>query len=169
MRAIFMCMLVLLLFQCAELKAASVPQVEIPAKPFTDSSLKQNFFKSPWLYAPHKKPGFIQKLEYKILQKRVKRLSAHRQDNTSGKNTLSTVSLLLGILALVTIFIPGIAIVALVAAPAAIATGIIALGKHYNNNKASRAKAIIGIVLGSLFILFFLVVLILFLSGGFLF
>lgn len=168
MRTILTCFLGLLLFQHTNLNAASVPQVTIQARPSTDSSISNNFLNSPSFYKAPKKPGFLQKLEYKIVQKKVKRLLAHRADEpATRKNVLSTIALILGILAAVTLFIPAISVASLIAAPAALITGIIALGKSYNNSKGSRAKAIIGIVLGSIVIAFILAILIWFLSGGF--
>lgn len=170
MLTVLRCLAVLLLFLSTELKAASVPPDNIPSPVLNDSNSKNNFFKTPSVYKSHKKGSFLQKLEYKILQKRLKYLVAHPKDKTaSGNNVLSTVALVLGILALGLLFIPGVAVGSLIAAPAALITGIIALGKGYDNTKGSRAKAIIGIVLGSIIVAIFLLALALFASGGFTF
>ena len=160
-------LILLAAFLCANLARAQEALIDSISGGFKGVFTGENGRMYYTFYKAPKKPGFLQKLEYKIVQKKVKRLLAHRADEpATRKNVLSTISMVLGILAILVLFIPSISVIALVAGPAALITGIIALGKKYNNSKASRAKAIIGIVLGSVFILFLLVAILFVIAGG---
>jgi hypothetical protein len=169
MKTILHCLLVLSLLQLKEAEAATAPELPATFSIILDSRSKNpNAERTSWP-APHKKMGFIRRMEYKFLEKRFKKYAAHQKTEAAPKNNaLSTISLILGIIAAVTLFIPTAGVVALIAAPAALITGIIALSKNYNNNKSSRAQAIIGVTLGSIIIALFFVAIIVFLSGGWL-
>lgn len=139
---------------CQKSEAVSAPLSYCPSFPLSDSGLKNNIALPQFTHRPYNKAGLLRKLQYKLALKRLKQLSNSFDDDIPHKrNVLSTISLILGILGLVVLFIPAIAGIAFIVAPAAFITGIIALGKRYNNSKASRAKAIIGLVLGALLIL----------------
>lgn len=137
--------------------------------PFSDSLLKNSRLNHS-LPSEHKKVGFIQKLHYKLLHLRGKDKTLKMDEGELPKrNVLSTISLILGIIGAVSLFIPAIAGVAFIAGLAALVTGIIALGKRRNNTKASRTIAIIGLVLGAIIILLGIIGLILlvaFFSGS---
>jgi hypothetical protein len=162
-----MCLITLSLLLCYKSEAASIPLKYSSHYPLADSAVKKNFILDPSVFTPYKKGGFIKKLQYRLLQKKLAHLSRHVDEGTAPKkNLLSTIALLLGIIASVSLFISAIAGIALIAAPAALVTGIIALGKRYNNSKASRTKAIIAIVLGSVIIFLALLAIILIASSG---
>lgn len=78
-------------------------------------------------------------------------------DQPTGGNTLALVSLLLGVGS----FVPGIGVIA---APVAIIIGVLALrrSKSYAQRGAHRGMALAGIILGSVDLLFYLIVVILF-------
>lgn len=75
----------------------------------------------------------------------------------TGGNTLAVVSLLLGVGS----FVPGIGVIA---APVAIITGVLALrrSKHFAQRGAHRGMAIAGVTLGSMDLLIYLIVVLLF-------
>jgi hypothetical protein len=169
MRTILTCLSCIAFLLCQKSEAATAPVPYASPFPFSDSAVANKPLKTV-VFMPHKKMGLIRKLQLKLLQNRLKYFSRHADDGTTPKkNLLSTISLILGILGIVLALIPaGIGAIALIAAPAALVTGIIALGKRYNNNKASRTKAILGIVFGSVLIFFIIIAVIIIASGGFL-
>ena len=118
----------------------------------------------------YNKVGLIKKIQYKLLHKKVEDKNVKRDEGKlAKKNVLSTVSLILGIIGVVSLIIPSIAGIAVIAGPAALITGIIALGRRRNNTKASRTKAIIGLVLGAVLIflgILGLILLLAFFSGN---
>jgi hypothetical protein len=154
MRILIICLIVLSLLQCKESRAATVPyHYSLHYKTF-DSNVRKGLFDLSIL-SPNKRVGFLRKLQYKVLQKRLKHLTYKADEGTPRKtNALSIISLVLGILGVIGIF-AGISPLFILASLAAAITGIIALGKRYNNNKGSKAMAIIGLILGGgLFLLF---------------
>src|SRR5215213_9019738 len=106
MRVILKCILVLILLQTSEVKAASAPEVFPAIKPTLDSSSKHLSLLNVFTPKRHKKVGFFKKLEYKILEKKIKKLAArHPADDPPKKNVLSTISLILGLIGAVSILI----------------------------------------------------------------
>ena len=153
MRPIVNYMVALLVLVCLKTEAASAPLLYSPIFPSSNSGKGNIHVFTPSAPTSYKKVGFLRKLQYKLALKSITRLSKGLDEGTQPKkNRLSTISLVLGIIGAVALFIPGIAGIALIAGPAALITGIIALGKRYNNSKASRTKAIIGVVLGGILV-----------------
>jgi hypothetical protein len=160
MRPIVNCLFVLLLLLSQKTEAATIPLSVTYGQATLDTGLKNPQLLTPSSYVPYKKAGFIKKLQYKILQKRLKYLSNKYGEGTPSKtNVLSIISLIAGLLMLISI-LANAGILALIAGFTALITGIIALGKKYNNSKSSRAMAIIGVVLGGGFFILLLVLLI---------
>jgi hypothetical protein len=169
MRTLLMCLASIAFLLCHKSEAASAPVRDSVSHAILDSHVATKPLLKNLLFTPHKKVGLIKRVQLKLLQKSLTHFSRHAADGTkTKKNTLSTISLIFGILGLIALLIPAIGGIAIVAAPIALVTGIVALGKHYNNDKASRTKAIIGIVLGGVLIFFIMIALIVILSGGFL-
>ncbi len=88
-----------------------------------------------------RKMNLIERLQWKILQKKFKKIQA---EGNSSKDTISAISLITGIAGFVTLFLVPIAGFLLLLT--AIITGII--GRKNNDNPKSRKKALIGLVLG---------------------
>lgn len=100
-----------------------------------------------------------QKIAFAILKAKLKRQLA---DNAvPHKSNIGLLSLLFGAATWVFAFIPAIGIASIGFAIAAIILGIIGLGR-----KKGDTKSIIGLVLGSLFVLLLIVALAAFASGG---
>jgi hypothetical protein len=155
MKKIINCMVVVLMLLCQKTEAASAPLSSSFISPLSDSVRKNTHVWDVTMHTYTKTAGFLRKFQYKLALKSFKRLSKSLDEGTkTKKNVLSTISLVLGIIGAVVVFIPGIAGIAFILGAAALITGIIALGKRYNNSKASRAKAITGLVLGGLLLLF---------------
>jgi hypothetical protein len=148
---------VFLVLQCQKTEAASAPLSHSFALPALDTGLNNSHVLTPSFYGPQKKVGFIKKLQYRILQKRLKYLSNKPDEGTRPKtNVLSIVSLVLGLIGVIGLF-AGIFLLALIPALAALITGLIALGKRNNNKKGSREMAIMGLIIGGgVILLFFL-------------
>lgn len=170
MRTLLMCLACIAFLFCQKSEAASAPVQNFVSHAILDSHVATKPLLKNLVFTPYKKVGLIKRVQLKLIQKSLKHFSRHSADGTTPKkNTLSTISLIFGILGLIAVLIPPIAGIAIVAAPVALVTGIVALGKHYNNDKASRTKAIIGISLGSVLLLFIIIAVIMVVSGGFLF
>jgi hypothetical protein len=167
---ILICLAITTLLLCQKSEAATAPVPSASSHTVSDSGAKQMPLWKLVVSTPYKKMGFVRKLQVKLLQSRLKHFSTHAGDDTTPrKNHLSTISLILGLVALVAAFIPtAVGAISIIAAPAALVIGIIALGKRYRNDRASRSKAIIGIVLGSVLIFLMIIAVILIASGGFL-
>ena len=107
-----------------------------------------------------RKMTFKQQLALVILKGKLKRQLV---DDKAGphKSNLGLLSLLFGGAAWVFAFIPGIGVISIGFAVAAIILGILGLGK-----KKGDAKSLIGLVLGSLFLLLLVVAVAVFASGG---
>jgi hypothetical protein len=87
MRTIVSYLIVLLLFICQKVEAATTPLSLTYIAPTLDTSSNDlQILLSP-VYAPHKKAGFIKKLQYKILQKRLKYLSKNMRRELRPKKT----------------------------------------------------------------------------------
>jgi len=159
MRALVIYLLVAFMLWSPHLNAAAAPTNAAWRHASFDSAIKSNPALSPTLFRPAKKVTFVQKLGYKLVFKKIRRLSAHgHAADVPERNTLSTISLILGILGFITLFISGLGLLSLLAAPAALVTGILALDKHHYSSRGSRTKAILGIVLGSTTILIFIAI-----------
>jgi hypothetical protein len=170
MKKIINCIVIVLMLLCQKTEAASAPLSSSFILPQSDPVMKNTHVWDVTMYGYPKKAGFLRQLRYKLALKSVKCLSKSLDEGTkTKKNVLSTISLVLGIIGAVVVFIPGIAGIAFILGPAALTTGIIAVGKRYNNSKADRAKAIIGLVLGGLLVLLGIIGLLViaaFFSGG---
>jgi hypothetical protein len=153
MRTIKKCMLFFLILLCLKGQAATSLVLTTSIFQVKDSGITSSMLLVPSLDQPHKSIGFIRKLQIKLLQNNLKH-RAYRLDEVTPrkKNLLSTISLILGLAGAIAIFIPAISILGVIAGPAALVTGIIALGKKNNNSNASRWKAIAGLVLGAVVI-----------------
>ena len=103
------------------------------------TSLRANKVK----FFAERKMNLAERLKWKILQKKLKRINA--EGNTS-KDTVSTIALVTGIAGFVLLFLVPLA--GFVLLLTAIITGII--GRKNNENPKSRKKALIGLVLGLL-------------------
>ena len=107
------------------------------------------------------KLNLIERLEWKILQKKLKKNLGHPEVKKS-KDTISTIALITGVLGLILLFIvPGVGFILLLIG---IITGII--GLNNNDNPKSRRKALIGLIAGIVGVLLTLIALIAFVSGG---
>ena len=165
MKVLANCM-ILLMILCQKTEAASAP-LSHPSS-LSDTAKQKSFLLHPSIvHAPYKKAGFIRKLQYRLALKSLKHFSVRINDDApSKKNPLSTISLILGVVGAVALFIPSIAGAAvLIAGPAALITGILAHGKRHNNTKASRTKATIGLILGAVLI-FLLVIAVILIAGS---
>ena len=163
MRPVLKCLVMIAVLFGYNSQAATAPATHFSMHRFTDSG----FMQSAVALKPAKKPGVIRKWQAKWLQNRLQHFMKRAHAGVEPqKNRLAKTSLILGIIAIVTSFIPCVGLIAILSGPAALVTGIIALSKRYNNDKASRTKATIGIVLGSIVIFFTIVAIIIIASGG---
>lgn len=107
-----------------------------------------------------KKMTFKQKIGFAILKAKLKRQLADEK-SAPHKTDLGLLSLIFGAGAWVFAFIPGIGIASIGFAVAAVVLGILGL-----NRKKGDTKSVIGLVLGSLFLLLLVVAVAAFASGG---
>jgi hypothetical protein len=154
------CLLFVLFFQLTS-SATVVPFLK-------DSSTKKekDLLHQPAFATPEKKVKPLEKLERKLAQKIIKK-RLHQTDKykAKSKKTLSTISLILGILGLALMFVPTLNILVLLVAPAAIITGFVA--RKDNEDKKSRLNALIGIIAGFVPFLIILILFAFFAIGGF--
>lgn len=162
MRTIVSCLIVFLVLLCQKTAAASAPLSSSFVLTTFDKDSKNSDEVTPSIFAHPKKVGFVKKLQYKILQKRLK-YQLNKSEEGTKTNGLSIVSLVLGLIGVIGLFV-GIGIIAFIPALAALITGLIALRKRKNINKGSRAMAIIGLILGGGIILLFAIIILSF--GG---
>ena len=159
--------LLLIIFLCLllpETHALTSPPATITPAAYTDSA---SIIKITSLSVKEvqrltgRKMNFLQKLQLKILQKKLKKSLRHEENKTS-KDTISTIALITGIAGLVLLFLVPIAGFLLIIT--AIITGII--GLNNNDNPKSRTKALIGLVTALAGIALLLIALVIFASGG---
>ncbi len=148
---------VLLSFLYLNSFAASVPPTIDPAPAVSKTVIDQ------WpssKVSEGKKLNFFQKLQVKFVQKKLaKRFNEEGKSNTQ---TLSTLALIFGSIALVAIFTPA-SILALLMAPAALVLGIIATGRK-DHTKSSRTQALLGLIFGATTIAIALMAILLFVA-----
>lgn len=130
---ILLCLLSPQLYASARARNNSGDSVSIPA--FARVAVKEKH-----AYAGSKM-NFIQKLQWKIVQKKFRKTGF---DKATSKDSLATIALIAGVAGFVLLFVVPIA--GFVLLLTAIITGI--LGKKNNENPKSRKKALIGLVLG---------------------
>ncbi len=159
MRMIVNYLIIFLVLLGQKTEAATTPLLPSFVQPPIDTSFYKSNILPPSSYVPHKKVGFIKKLQYKILQKKLKYLSNKFDEGTQSKtNVLSIISLALGLITVIGV-VASVGVITLIAAPLAVITGIIALNNK-SNSKGSKAMARIGLILGSLLILLLIIALI---------
>lgn len=139
--------------------AASQPAVLKNTAPNFNDSLQRSTVTGKTI-----QPKFITKLK-RAMAAKLLRNQLRRAANPKSKNTLSIISLIAGVLGLACLASIMLAPVALLLAPTAIVTGIVAL--HHNKDKGSRTQAIVGIIAGAVPVIFIIIVAIIFASGGF--
>jgi hypothetical protein len=107
-----------------------------------------------------KRMSLKQKIAFAILKSKLKRRLANDK-SPEHKSDIGLLSLIFGGGAFLIAFIPGVGIASIGLAIAAIILGIIGLGR-----KKGDTKSIIGLVLGSVFLLLLLVAVAAFAAGG---
>lgn len=108
------------------------------------------------------KMNLIEKLELKIIQKKIKK-NLSKADEKKSKETVSLIALITGILGLILLFIfPPVSFILILTA---IITGII--GVNNNSNQKSRTKALIGLICGLVGVGIFIIALVAFATGAF--
>jgi hypothetical protein len=107
-----------------------------------------------------KRMTLLQKIQLKLLQKRIRRIDGDGE-MTEKQKDWATTSLVLGLSSFGLVLIPIIGILAIPAAILAIVFGV----KSLKGN--SNTKGIIGIVAGGLFLLLFVAAIVIILSNGF--
>jgi hypothetical protein len=114
-----------------------------------------------------KKQSLVQKLEWKLFEKKLKKQAAHlRAGSTGTKSTLSTIALILAIATMALLFIPTLAGFAFFLGIGALVTGIISLTRK-NKSRSTKTKSIIAVVVGGLILLGWVVLIIALAAGGF--
>lgn len=163
MRILFTALLCSLLFVA---NAASFPVAPVRHAPITDSTLAGPFSRmTPKAIeeATGKKLGMLQKLQVKILQKKLKKQLRSEDDSTSSSTkALSVISLVTSGLGLILLFTAASGAF-LIFALAGVVTGIIALSN--NNSRQHRTMAILGLVLGGVAIILLGIVILAFVGG----
>lgn len=124
-------------------KVAAAVALPAPAVVYTDSVQENNIVLKSTTPALVNTNRLHQKWQHFLLNKMAKKVNPFAIDKKSKKDKLSTIALILGLSALVILFITPINFLTIFLAPAAIVTGFIA--KHNNPDKKSRTKAWIGI------------------------
>ena len=107
-----------------------------------------------------RKMSFKEKIAFAIFKGKLKR-QLPEDKTASHKSNIGLLSLLFGAGAFVIAFIPTVGVISIGLAVAAIVLGIIGLGR-----KKGDTKSLIGLVLGSVFLLLILVAVAAFASGG---
>ncbi|HZH63984.1 MAG TPA: hypothetical protein VEY10_03765 [Flavisolibacter sp.] len=162
MRTIVNCLIVLLMLLFQKTEAATPPLSHGYVLPTIDTNLSNSPILTTIFDVPPKKPGFLKKLQYKILQKKIKFLLGKRDKGTPSKsNVASIICLALGLTAVLGILVFASVGLGIGAGVAALITGGIALSNK-NNTGSSRAMAVIGMILGGgvLFLLLLLLLMI---------
>lgn len=139
--------------------------VRTPKAAISDTPFNASVTAKPLKSFMGKKPGRLQRLRWKLLQNKLvlKILKLGDEPMTERQRKQAKWSLTLGIASLALLFIPAIGILAIPAGVLAIIFG----AKSLKGN--SNSKGIIGIVLGGLTVLLFLIAIALlaaFLAGG---
>jgi Flp pilus assembly protein TadB len=140
-------------------------KAEAAAAPVRDTISRLEYHPS-WRIQPpvrFKKQSLLQKLQWKLLQKRIKQVSHHRAASTGRESVLSTIALILGLLGVLFLFISSLAGLSILFAVGALITGFIALSKR-NKANGTKTKAIIAVVLGGLTLLLWLVIIVAFIG-----
>lgn len=112
-----------------------------------------------WEAQSGEKMGFGKRIAFKIVQKKIKKQAAKGQlDLTApaGSETLSTLSLIFSVVGIALLFVPIIGFLGLLLGISGFVLGLVAFKKEGTN-----VKNILGVVLGAVMILLFLVGLIL--------
>ena len=122
---------------------AATPQANMHTQlSFNDSVSTTDFSKQTQDFTAQKM-NLVQRLQWKILQRKFKKLLPEVKDQKS-KDTLSTIALISGVAGFVFLFL--FPIVGFLLLLNAIITGLVA--RKNNENPKSRKKALIGLILG---------------------
>lgn len=135
--------LFLCLFIFTSVFSATVPPQTDPVPGF---KFQGNLLDKPQKNVSTNESNFIKRLQQKVIEKRLKRYLSKIEKGNSNTETLSTLSLIFGAIAAVTIFTP-IGLVAVILGPAALILGIIALSRD-NASKSAKTKALLGVIFG---------------------
>lgn len=136
--------LLLLLWGFEKVEAAA------PARyPVMHNTWQQALASQPAAFVPTK-PSLLQKLQWKLLQKRLKKVAAHGAATRGGPGSvLSTIAFVLGLLGILVLFISSLSGFSILLGLGALVTGIIAVAGK-NRSWGTNIKSIIAIVLGGL-------------------
>ncbi len=96
-----------------------------------------------------------------ILRKAIKAHKAKAKANGGETNIMAILSLVLGALSLILLFIPGVGLIGLLFALLAIVFGAVAISGINHNGGEGRGMAIAGIILGAAVLLLFLLLIVL--------
>ncbi len=137
--------------------AASFPSTQLPSNSVSILRLTSITPKQVFAAAGYKM-NFWQKLQWKLVQKKLKRTAT--EDPQKTKDTVSTLALISGTSGLVLLFVvPALGFLLMLGG---VVMGIIGLNK--NLNRKSRTKALIGLIAGSVGIVFVAAIIIAFAS-----
>lgn len=124
--------------------AASSPLLHSPAD--SAALLKQGSVLQQQITATSGyKMNFLHRLQWKWIQKKIKKKMRLAEEVEKNKNTVSTIALICGVGGLVVLFL--VPVLGFLMMLTGIVTG--AIGMSNNSNKKSRIKALIGLVAGA--------------------